>query len=463
MIQWLDDFYNDPDLRRTLMESFLPAISNYVSEATGAPVAASFIQSLAESYVDRHLGSSRAQLQEVLGASENPLADLAKRFDEWEEKRPEKVAKNELIRSANAAQVQQFREAGVEKMIWRASGGACPFCNELDGVIISVTGTFFEKGDELAPEGVESPIQFQSTIGHPPVHQGCTCFVEAVTETERIEGPIGEVEDGPSSVFREMSAAERAELVGSLSPGDQQWVADAIRRGDMTLDDLVKEVRYDRWAEITRQNGLASLPADVRAAMARQYATGDDAYRAMLDYFGATEQEIIERFGSEANALQIWANGPYGTINAHFRKGKPLDGPLTDVTERIDAVMQRTSVPTDVLVHRSIDWSKDVFPIDDINSMPTLIGREWQDAGYFATSPGQLTGQFADPSIYDVRMEIMVPQGTRGVMTNPFNRHGENELLLDRGTTLSIVDAVQTTENGRTVWNIKAVVVSQGG
>lgn len=184
MKEWLEGFYSDPDLRDTLLRSFLPVFSSYVEAATGGPVAASFVQALAESYVDRHLGSSRAQLQEVVGGSDNPLADLTARFEEWEAKRPEKVAKNELIRSANAAQVQQMREAGVEKMVWRASGGACPFCNELDGVIISVNGTFFEAGDELNPEGVTAPIHFESTIGHPPVHQGCSCFVEAVTETE---------------------------------------------------------------------------------------------------------------------------------------------------------------------------------------------------------------------------------------------------------------------------------------
>lgn len=196
MIQWLDEFYGDPELRSTLLESFLPVFSNYVSEAVGTDVAADFVLSLAESYVDRHLGSSRAQLQEVIKGADDPLVALAQRFDEWEEKRPEKVARNELVRSANAAQVQQFREAGVTKMVWRASGGdTCPFCTELDGVIISVDGTFFEKGDELNPEGATAPIHFESSLGHPPVHQGCVCSVEAVMETEVAPMEAAEAQD----------------------------------------------------------------------------------------------------------------------------------------------------------------------------------------------------------------------------------------------------------------------------
>jgi hypothetical protein len=191
VIDWLQDFYDDPALRETLMRSFLPVFSSYVREATGGPVAAPFVQALAESYVDRHLGSSRAQLQEVVKGADDPLAALTARFDEWEQKRPEKVAKNELVRSANAAQVEQFREAGVTKMVWRASGGkTCPFCTELDGTIISVDGTFFEEGDTLNPEGVTAPIHFESSLGHPPVHQGCVCSVEAVTETELDETQV---------------------------------------------------------------------------------------------------------------------------------------------------------------------------------------------------------------------------------------------------------------------------------
>jgi hypothetical protein len=186
VIQWLDEFYGDPELRSTLMESFLPAFSSYVSEAVGGPVASTFITALAESYVDRHLGSSRAQLQEVLKDDES-LAALQARFDEWEEKRPTKVAKNELVRSANAAQVEQMRSRGVTRKVWVASGGSCPYCTGLDGRVVGIEETFFGEGDEYAPEGAESPMTFSSSIGHPPVHQGCDCSISESLETTVVE------------------------------------------------------------------------------------------------------------------------------------------------------------------------------------------------------------------------------------------------------------------------------------
>lgn len=306
MNEWLEQFYNDPDLRATMRRQFLPIFSSYVSEATGGPVAASFVQALAESYVDRHLGSSRAQLQELVKDSPDPLTDLATRFDEWEAKRPEKVAKNELVRSANAASVEQMRSSGVEKMIWRASGGACPFCLELDGVVISVNGTFFEKGDELNPEGVTAPIHFESTIGHPPVHQGCTCFVEAVVESDvdqqRLTVLANDVDaSNANQSQRTIDLAleagltqEQADRLGIMAQG---WNIDAnsfdgwalreaaLRRG-ATLGDLGQRPLWkqfvDRYAEGLRPDAdrlLDISTADVR----RQLGTNGTVrvYRGM--------------------------------------------------------------------------------------------------------------------------------------------------------------------------------------
>jgi hypothetical protein len=182
VIEWLDDFYGDESLRSDLMDAFLPAFSGYVSEAVG-PVAGPFVQALAEAYVQHHLDSSRIQLQEVLKGADDPLQALSERFAECEEKRPTKVARNELVRSANAAQVEQMRSRGVTRKVWVASGGSCPYCTGLDGRVVGIEETFFTEGDEYSPEGAESPMTFSSSIGHPPVHQGCDCSIAESFET----------------------------------------------------------------------------------------------------------------------------------------------------------------------------------------------------------------------------------------------------------------------------------------
>lgn len=288
MIQWLDEFYGDPELRSTLMESFLPAFSSYVSEAVGGPVAANFITALAESYVDRHLGSSRAQLQEVLKDDES-LAALQARFDEWEEKRPTKVAKNELVRSANAAQVQQMREKGVTRKVWVASGGSCPYCTGLDGRTVAIEEAFFTPDDEYNPEGAESPMTFTSSIGHPPVHQGCDCSIAEEIETVPVEGRMAEAEaeiaggetetlliyDENGNVIRriasdqhdfvEVSEADRALAKGHITAhnhpgGDAQSLQDF--RMLLANGELESRVVTEEWVYRLRTTGTPTIAWD---------------------------------------------------------------------------------------------------------------------------------------------------------------------------------------------------------
>lgn len=330
MIDWLQDFYDDPALRDTLMRSFLPVFSSYVSEATGGPVAASFVQALAESYVDRHLGSSRAQLQEVVKGSDNPLADLAIRFDEWEAKRPEKVAKNELVRSANAAQVEQFREAGVTKMVWRASGGdTCPFCNELDGTIISVDGTFFKEGDTLNPEGVTTPIHFESSLGHPPVHQGCVCSVEAVMEAqtgvvdgEKVQALANDVEASNATDSERTRQLARAagfsdEEADALARVAQGWNIDANSFDGFAL----REAALRRGAT---SGGFTEMPMRnnfVNFGYAEQMVPNADR---LLDLSTA---EVRRQLGTEGT-ITVYR----GMTLPRPIDGVPLDGTVVDFT-----------------------------------------------------------------------------------------------------------------------------------
>ena len=115
MIQWLDDFYGSDDMRDTLLRSFGPIFAAYALEVwiaeggIGAP-SAPFVAGLVAAYTDHHLGSSRAQLQELLKQTDEAgaLDALRNRFDEWEEKRPAKVAANETIRTGNAIAVERM-------------------------------------------------------------------------------------------------------------------------------------------------------------------------------------------------------------------------------------------------------------------------------------------------------------------------------------------------------------------
>lgn len=189
MNEWLDEFYGD-GLRGSLVESLGPLFAAYALEVwraeggTGNPPQR-FVAALAEAYADHHIESSRIQLQEVVtaatavGGGVAALEALRQRFGEWNEKRPEKVANNETVRTANAIALERMKTDGVTRKVWASSGGACPFCSGLDGTVVEVERDFFTPDDSYQPEGADAPLTFTSSIGHPPIHQGCDCSIVA--------------------------------------------------------------------------------------------------------------------------------------------------------------------------------------------------------------------------------------------------------------------------------------------
>ena len=183
MIDWLADFYGSDDLRTALLTALAPLFAAYALEVwqseggKGVPPEP-FVAGLAASYADHHLNSSRAQLQEVVkDAGPGALQALRDRFTEWSDKRPAKVAANETVRTANALAVERMRSEGVVTKVWAASGGSCPYCTGLNGTAVEIERDFFTPDDSFQPEGADTPLTFTTTIGHPPVHQGCDCSV----------------------------------------------------------------------------------------------------------------------------------------------------------------------------------------------------------------------------------------------------------------------------------------------
>lgn len=182
MIEWLAEFYGSDSLRSTLLNALGPVFATYardvwrVEGGTGDPPA-EFVDGLVAAYVAHHLDSSRIQLQEVLADADVPLEAVESRLAEWAAKRPGKVAANETIRTANAIALEQMRSAGTLRKVWRSSGGSCPYCTSLNGRTVAVEEAFFTPDDSYQPEGAETPLTFNSSIGHPPVHQGCDCSI----------------------------------------------------------------------------------------------------------------------------------------------------------------------------------------------------------------------------------------------------------------------------------------------
>ena len=101
----------------------------------------------------------------------------------WQEERPLRVARKETVQQSRAAAKEAFRRSGVTLLRWRTRGENCPFCTNLNGVIVGIEGTFVQAGTTFNdPTGARKPITPRNPIGHPPLHKGCDCDIEAVTK-----------------------------------------------------------------------------------------------------------------------------------------------------------------------------------------------------------------------------------------------------------------------------------------
>ena len=134
------------------------------------------IKDYIDSYVRRHVESSQGQLTAL--AEEEPDV-IDQRANEWYETRADKITMEEKTRASGAAYSFVAFAAGLS-LIWRIRGPeTCPYCTELNGKRVVRGQGFVTAGDELDPKGGTGPMKFYGLKQHPPIHQGCDCYVSA--------------------------------------------------------------------------------------------------------------------------------------------------------------------------------------------------------------------------------------------------------------------------------------------
>lgn len=188
--EWLEDFYKDQEQKiirdmHPLFLAFAQAISGAAYEEIGQEPEWNaemdeFVRQYTENYASRHIFSSQGQIQALLREYELEQAAEAieKRTDEWEDRRPDKIAENETVRGNNAVARFVFIAAGITKLIWiNQSNGPCPYCEELDGKVVGIDRPFVSAGD-FKPKGAE-PMKIRGNHFHPPLHEGCQCAIRA--------------------------------------------------------------------------------------------------------------------------------------------------------------------------------------------------------------------------------------------------------------------------------------------
>ena len=190
---WLEEFYREaPDW---MIRMILPVLLTYAeavqaqaaaevgAEAAMTPELQEWMRGYAEVWAKNHsaasLGQLKALTRQALEENQDAYELIEERLDEWEERRPQKVAKKETVEAGNAVAKYVFAGLGFTKLRWiNAGGDPCPYCEELHGRIVGIEQAFVGSNDQLASE--DGVMRIRKPAFHPPLHEGCQCVIEPV-------------------------------------------------------------------------------------------------------------------------------------------------------------------------------------------------------------------------------------------------------------------------------------------
>lgn len=208
-VDWMDKWYPGHD--DYVRNRFSPVIATF-AEQIGIDIADEravdepdelspkmerFASDYTAGLAGRYVNSSRGQLIGLLDEADaipDPVPDadgnvavkvtagvlIGARLAEWQSKRADKLSTRENAQSLQALTRQSYTNVGVTRFRWVTFGSeTCPICEELDGQIVGVEGSFARAGDDLEGDADQSTITRTSNMFHPPAHDGCVCQVVA--------------------------------------------------------------------------------------------------------------------------------------------------------------------------------------------------------------------------------------------------------------------------------------------
>lgn len=129
-------------------------------------------------FVAKYLARSRKQVYGMLKEhGDDFAAPLGDRLDEWEERRPGKIATEERVEAASAAAKAVWVAAGYNALRWVLLGDSCPICMSLRDRIVHVESPFVAAGEEVPSHFGGAGLMPSGSVYYPPVHAGCDCSI----------------------------------------------------------------------------------------------------------------------------------------------------------------------------------------------------------------------------------------------------------------------------------------------
>lgn len=202
-------------------------------------------------------------------------------------------------------------------------------------------------------------------------------------------------------------------------------------------DDLMKWSELQKITNLDEKSILKELSKDAKGwetILASQTEEKMQPFvNQLLDV--ATDEEL--------GALNLWTGETYANINQYLRYGVNVDKISKKAAHDIETVLDKVQTTEEIIVHRGTG-TKHIFEkmIGDWKTDPTvLIGQEFSDLGFTATSP-LVEGGFSGVGATQCELFIKVPVGTHGAyIAQEAHNELEREFLLQRGYSYRIIDA----------------------
>ncbi len=183
-----------PFIRYTMMSGGEQALRQITSVIQFDPINPGVVRALeqhrygaVQSANSTILKQLRKKLADGMEAGEN-VPDLRRRvetvFEGLSAYGAERIARTETIWAWNEGARQGYKQSGVvEKLQWVSSGDqrSCDFCLDMDGKIVGIDMSFFDKGDTYEVNERELDFEYEK-VDHPPIHCMCRCTIVPVLE-----------------------------------------------------------------------------------------------------------------------------------------------------------------------------------------------------------------------------------------------------------------------------------------
>lgn len=156
-----------------------------------------------------------------------------------------------------------------------------------------------------------------------------------------------------------------------------------------------------------------------------------------LEKISIEEYEALAKYGRKNGANSY-------EINDALRAKRPLSNEERHTVELLDSAINKFQLDEDITVYRALK-PKDGMELN----FEDIIGKNFTDNGYMSTSLIK-ERSYAYFEEYEVVLEIKLPAGSKCIYIEWFKgANDENELLLGRGTTLSINAMRKEIINGK--------------